>query len=94
VFVLAVMLGVETQLHIGALAMTGFGAKASARKQQRRVGSPPIVLKNPRIAAGRLGAEPEVTERATWSCPHPTGIGCGPGMSLASLRRFWAIAAR
>jgi hypothetical protein len=40
VFVLAVMLGVETQHHIGALATTGFGAKASARKQQCRVASP------------------------------------------------------
>jgi transposase len=69
-------------------------ARAEAKELQPIAGIPPIVLKNSRIAAGRLGAVPDASERGTCVPPQLAVVGCDPGMSLASFRRFWAIAAR
>lgn len=55
-----------------------------------KVGSPPILWKNTRSRVQNLGAR----DRRRHHCCQALRGFCGAGRSLASLRRFWAVAAR
>jgi hypothetical protein len=57
-------------------------------------GSLPILLKNPLFWRQHLGFVAMSARQIPGSPPHVAKMGAGSGMSFASFRRFWAVAAK
>ena len=53
-----------------------------------------ILLKNPLFWRQHLGFWALSARQISVSAPHVANIGAGSGMSFASFRRFWAVAAK
>ena len=64
------------------------------RDRDRNVRSTSILLKNPLLWRQHLGFGALSARQIPASAPHVAKIGAGSGMSFASFRRFWAVAAK
>ena len=59
----------------------------------RHTSTLPILLKNPLFWRQHLGFVAMSARQIPGSSPHVAKMGVGSGMSFASFRRFWAVAA-